>query len=118
MIITDFDEDKDGSSDSSDMEEYGWGDSDDEERRPKVKAKPRPTKPTSLQKPPPNVKDYMDIMDRELASTNVGKSFEKNSKPQQSKVRLSFYLTAGISQRIFLTLDQDLPISVLINQFT
>ncbi|KAJ8318090.1 hypothetical protein KUTeg_003181 [Tegillarca granosa] len=88
-------EDNDDAS-SSDMSEYDWNDSDDE-NRPKqlsvrkhvIKPPPRPPPPKVKSKKPtnqqsensngsanqPSVKDYMDIMDRELAKTDVGKSF-------------------------------------------
>jgi len=32
----------------------------------------------------PEIEDFMQLMDRELSRTNVGKSFEKRAKPVSS----------------------------------
>lgn len=72
-----FDDDKDD-SDSSEMSEYDWDkDSDgDSKRKPSERGKI---------KRPPSLDKYMDIMDRELAKTDVGKSFEKQTNKTPSK---------------------------------
>ncbi|XP_052820717.1 protein ecdysoneless homolog [Mya arenaria] len=69
-----FEFDDDASVSSSDMSEYGWEDDSDNEGRGKTKIKR-----------PPSLDRYMDVMDRELAKTDVGKSFERQSKPQAKK---------------------------------
>ena len=72
FVFTEFD-DNDGAS-SSDMSEYGWDDSDEDvDDQPPVSKSGKKGKGTTQ----PSVKDYMDMMDRELATTEVGKSFEK-----------------------------------------
>ncbi|XP_060076683.1 protein ecdysoneless homolog [Ylistrum balloti] len=69
-----FEFDDNDSASSSDMSEYGWDDSDQDfdDQPPSGKPSKRKQK-TSV----PTVKDYMDMMDRELAPSNVGKSFER-----------------------------------------
>ena len=67
-----------GSDSSSDMSEYGWEDSEDESKNKSS------TKPGKIKRPP-SLDKYMDIMDRELAQTDVGKSFEKQKKPTPKK---------------------------------
>ncbi|CAH1795570.1 unnamed protein product [Owenia fusiformis] len=62
-----------GDSSSDDMSEYGSDDELDE-------LGPSPRKPPPKQNGQ-SMKGYMDAMDRELAQTNVWKSFERESKP-------------------------------------
>lgn len=70
---------EEGDSDSSsDMSEYGWEDSEDE-------AKPKSSSRPGKIRRPPSLDKYMDIMDRELAKTDVGKSFEKQAKPKKQE---------------------------------
>ena len=69
-----------GSDSSSDMDEYGW--EEDEEGKTSKHAKI---------KRPPSLDKYMDIMDRELSKTDVGKSFEKQKKKTE-KVLLWIYM--------------------------
>ncbi|XP_050391760.2 protein ecdysoneless homolog [Patella vulgata] len=71
----DFPEDKD--DDSDDMDEYGWeeDDSEDEFNPSKFKLNKPKTKIDT------KMKHYMNEMDRELAKTEMGKSFEKTPKP-------------------------------------
>ena len=57
------------------MSEYG----SDNENVTKNKQKP-PGQEKS--KRPPSLDQYMDVMDKEIASTDVGKSFEKEAKPK------------------------------------
>ncbi|XP_052069316.1 protein ecdysoneless homolog [Mytilus californianus] len=59
---------------SSDMSEYGWEESDED-----VDDQPPVSKSGKKGKGPvqPTVKDYMNMMDRELSTTDVGKSFER-----------------------------------------
>ncbi|XP_053382124.1 protein ecdysoneless homolog [Mercenaria mercenaria] len=59
------------SDSSSDMDEYGW--EEDEEGKTSSSKHARIKRPPSLDK-------YMDIMDKELSKTDVGKSFEKQKK--------------------------------------
>ena len=73
LHIAEFEES--GSDSSSDMDEYGWNEDSEGEK----KSKPGKSKI----KRPPSLDQYMDIMDRELAKTDVGKSFEKQNKPQK-----------------------------------
>ena len=64
------------------MSEYGWENDSDDETKHKVPKQPKIKRPPSLDK-------YMDIMDKELAKTEIGKSFEKQGKPkskEESKV--------------------------------
>lgn len=58
------------------MSEYDWEDSDEDvdDQPPNSKSG---KKGHVRGQPEPSVKDYMDMMDRELATTDVGKSFEK-----------------------------------------
>ena len=67
-------EDESGSESSSDMSEYGWDNSSDTE--PKTKT----SKPRKKPKHPPSLDKYMGEMDKELAKSEVGKSFEKQGK--------------------------------------
>lgn len=55
------------SGSSSEMDEYGW---DSSEEEMSVNSGPRS-----------NMKDYLQMMDKELSKTEMGKSFEKNNKP-------------------------------------
>ena len=53
------------------------------------KASPKPNTPrekadSEKKEKEPTIKDYMDIMDRELSKTEIGKSFEK-STPSTTK---------------------------------
>ncbi|KAH3863052.1 protein ecdysoneless homolog [Dreissena polymorpha] len=65
---------------SSDMSEYGWEEEDsDGEGKTKSQGK------QSKMKRPPSLDRYMDVMDKELAKTEVGKSFERQSKVQTKK---------------------------------
>ncbi|KAL5019026.1 hypothetical protein ScPMuIL_004748 [Solemya velum] len=66
----DFTEDK-TDSDSSDMSEYDWEDSDEETSAPHNKKTHKPDRSNLT------LDDYMGMMDRELAQTNIGKSFVK-----------------------------------------
>ena len=75
-ILTDFDEDSDSNS-SSDMSEYGW---ENDENGTQNKQKPPQKQKKS--KRPPSLDQYMDAMDKEIAGTDVGKSFEKETKPK------------------------------------
>ena len=89
--VVEFD-DSDHSSTEDDMDMYASDDDMFEDAPPKKKApkkatesKPRtPPKPRAAhekdsEKKEPTIKDYMDIMDRELSKTDVGKSFEKHT---------------------------------------
>jgi hypothetical protein len=58
-----------GSDSSSDMDEYGWEEDEDG----------KTTKHAKIKRPP-SLDKYMDIMDKELSKTDVGKSFEKQKK--------------------------------------
>lgn len=60
-----------GSNSSSDMDEYGWEEDEDGKMSTSKHAKI---------KRPPSLDKYMDIMDRELSKTDVGKSFEKQKR--------------------------------------
>lgn len=72
-----FEDPNDGNS-SSDMEEYGWDDSDIDvdDQPPVVQTEKR--KQSVKSSGGPSVQDYMDLMDRELSQTSMGKSFEKD----------------------------------------
>ena len=88
--LVEFD-DSDNSSTEDDMDMYASDDDMFEDAPPKKaapqkanKSKPRtPPKPKAarekadFEKDEPTIKDYMDIMDRELSKTEMGKSFEK-----------------------------------------
>ena len=82
-LISEFD-DEDGSISSSDMSEYGWEDDSDDEGKTGGKTRGKSGKPTKIKRPP-SLDRYMDVMDRELAKTDVGKSFERQTKPQAKK---------------------------------
>ncbi|OWF55919.1 protein ecdysoneless homolog [Mizuhopecten yessoensis] len=74
-----FEFDDNDSGSSSDMSEYGWEDSDQDFDDQPPSGKPSKHKHKAAV---PTVKDYMDLMDRELAPTNVGKSFEKEPQAE------------------------------------
>ena len=74
--LLEFEDDNDSDS-SSDMSEYGWDNSSD------METKPKGTKKQAKIKRPPSLDKYMDIMDKELAKTEVGKSFEKEETKQK-----------------------------------
>ena len=59
------------------MSEYGW---ENDENGTQNKQKPPQKQKKS--KRPPSLDQYMDAMDKEIASTDVGKSFEKETKPK------------------------------------
>ena len=67
----------DDSASSSDMSEYGSDGEDYDELGSAAKLSGRHP---GLTNGKPRVEDYMDLMDRELAKTNVGKSFERKAK--------------------------------------
>ncbi|KAL4240442.1 hypothetical protein ACF0H5_001234 [Mactra antiquata] len=68
-------EDSEETDSSSDMDEYGWDDDSNTES-----TTTRSSKKSEGIKRPPSLDKYMDIMDRELSKTEVGKSFEKQKK--------------------------------------
>ena len=71
-----FDEESDTDS-SSDMSEYGWENDDAIEGNKRKPQKQRKFKrPLSLDQ-------FMDVMDKELAITDVGKSFEKQANQKK-----------------------------------
>lgn len=72
-MFIEFEDPNDGNS-SSDMEEYGWDDSDIDvdDQPPVVQTEKR--KQSVKSAGGPSVQDYMDLMDRELSQTSVGKS--------------------------------------------
>ncbi|XP_033743269.1 protein ecdysoneless homolog isoform X1 [Pecten maximus] len=76
-----FEFDDNDSASSSDMSEYGWEDSDGDFDDQPPSGKPSKHKPKASV---PTVKDYMDMMDRELAPSNVGKSFEREPQTTNS----------------------------------
>ncbi|XP_022317382.2 protein ecdysoneless homolog [Crassostrea virginica] len=78
-------EDADDGDSSSGMDEYGWDDSDIDvdDQPPVVQTEKR--KQSVRSSGGPTVRDYMDLMDRELSQTNVGKSFEKGPPTSQSE---------------------------------
>lgn len=98
-MFIEFEDPNDGNS-SSDMEEYGWDDSDIDvdDQPPVVQTEKR--KQSVKSAGGPSVQDYMDLMDRELSQTSVGKSFEKDPvvkepasapKPPQVKIMAILY---------------------------
>ena len=65
--------------------------------KPKTSPKPKTTKEKAdLEKDDPTVKDYMDLMDRELSRTEMGKSFEKqkstSTKPKVLSPTCAYHL--------------------------
>ena len=78
-------EDADDGDSSSGMDEYGWDDSDIDvdDQPPVVQTEKR--KQSVRSAGGPTVRDYMDLMDRELSQTNIGKSFEKGPPTSQSE---------------------------------
>lgn len=95
-IVIEFEDPNDGNS-SSDMEEYGWDDSDIDvdDQPPVVQTEKR--KQSVKSSGGPSVQDYMDLMDRELSQTSMGKSFEKDpivkepaSAPKPPQVKIIF----------------------------
>lgn len=77
-----FDDHDDASS--SDMSEYDWEDTDEDvdDQPPKSGSKAK-----GRGKGQPSIKDYMDMMDRELAQTDVGKSFEKVEENKKTELK-------------------------------
>ena len=80
--LSDFDDSDEASS--SDLSEYGSEDElDDYSSKPKkpTSKSGSPTKPATTSPDQAGdllgMKDYMDMMDRELANTTIGQSFEK-----------------------------------------
>lgn len=97
-IVIEFEDPNDGNS-SSDMEEYGWDDSDIDvdDQPPVVQTEKR--KQSVKSAGGLSVQDYMDLMDRELSQTSVGKSFEKDpvvkepaSAPKPPQVKIMTFL--------------------------
>lgn len=96
LCVVEFD-DSDRSSTEDDMDMYASDDDMFEDAPPKKtvskkssKSKQRipPKRKTDREKADsekkePTIKDYMDIMDRELSKTEVGKSFEKHTATSQ-----------------------------------
>ncbi|XP_048248661.1 protein ecdysoneless homolog [Haliotis rufescens] len=84
--------DEDDASSSDEFEEYDWDDSDDDfESPPKHSPSKRPHTRKSPKKaaprPDPKIQNVMDMMDRELAQTNVGKSFERETVKQNGNTK-------------------------------
>ena len=91
-LYSEFDDD--GGKSSSDMSEYGSEDDVSDSLSPSSPQKPLPGRKTttasSLNVQSPDdvgdflgMKDYMNMMDHELSSTSVGKSFHKSSDTQK-----------------------------------
>lgn len=82
FCISDFVDDK--SDSSSDMSEYDWEDSDEE-----TPSRAKNKKPQTADRAGLTLDDYMGLMDRELAQTNIGKSFVKvDEKPGKAKPKV------------------------------
>ncbi|XP_041364243.1 protein ecdysoneless homolog [Gigantopelta aegis] len=79
--IFEFKDDDDCSS--SDMSEYDW-ESDDDLILPSNKTSQKSTAKQTPKSHDAMLDDYMDLMDRELAKTKVGKSFERFPKQNGS----------------------------------
>lgn len=74
------------------MSEYGWENDSGIETKQKV---PKQRKI----KRPPSLDQYMDVMDKELTNTDVGKSFEKEAKPKPKeapKVGFTFHQVGSL----------------------
>lgn len=83
-ILTEFEESE--SDSSSGMDEYGWDDDSDMETK-------KPSNKKAQIKRPPSLDKYMDIMDRELSKTEVGKSFEKQRKSPKKTAKVGLLFT-------------------------
>ncbi|KAL3877377.1 hypothetical protein ACJMK2_035095 [Sinanodonta woodiana] len=95
------------SASSSDMSEYDWDELDDDRSKRQTKIKR-----------PPSLDQYMDVMDRELAKTDVGKSFEKQqkTKPKPDANKATPRKTAGSKGRDINDEDDDFqPVDVDLN---
>ena len=85
LCSTEFDDDKSSGS-SDDMDEYG---SDADLEEPSL-SPPSPTKQHKKgEEDLLGIQDYMDLMDRELAGSKVGQSFEREQPAAVSKWRVN-----------------------------
>ncbi len=99
LHISEFNDDDDASS--SDMSEYDWDDSDDEMRSSSNKQQTsRHKHKKHAPKRDPKIQNVMEMMDRELAQTEVGKSFERGTSKQ-----VSLYLRIFRSKNICTSHD-------------
>lgn len=92
-----FDDHDDASS--SDMSEYGWDESDDD-------VDDQPPKTGKKSKSQPSVKDYMDMMDRELATTEVGKSFERVGEERKTSSKTNVKVN-GKAKKSSRSIDEE-----------
>ncbi|KAK3089567.1 hypothetical protein FSP39_004670 [Pinctada imbricata] len=116
-------EDHNDSDSSSGMDEYGWDDSDiDVDDQPPVVQTER-RKQSLKSSRDPSINDYMELMDRELSATKVGKSFEKESgssatttKPQESMKKPDTAKTQKSKSRNIDDEDDDFkPVDIDVN---
>lgn len=94
-ILSEFEDDR--SDTSSDMDEYGSED-DMNSLSPGSPVKPMAGTKKGAPEDFLGMKEYMDLMDRELAKTSIGQSFERQESPK----KVGFLMLQNICLRNFV----------------